>query len=114
MRHSGHLNFDRNGYLLFYFFGGTSRPLSDDRHIVVGDIRIGLDWQIVKRHRPPSEQQDSNRQHHKPVVKGKVDQGANHCASTVASSGRTLETTCWPTLTPDTRSCLPPGSMSPA
>src|ERR1700733_7208747 len=98
MWHSGHLNFDRNRHLLFHFFGGTSRPLGNDRHIVVGDIGIGLYGQIVKRDSPPAEQQDGNGENHKPVVKGKVNQSANHCASAAASSWRTFETTCCPTL----------------
>ena len=78
VRHSGHLNFDRNRDLLFHFFGGTARPLGNDRHIVVGDIGIGLHRQVVKRDGPPAEQQDGNGQHHKLVVKRKVYKSANH------------------------------------
>ena len=78
VRHSGHLNFDRNRDLLFHFFGGASRPLRNDRHVVVGDIGIGFHRQIVKRDGSPAEQQDGNGQHYKLVVQRKVYESANH------------------------------------
>jgi hypothetical protein len=57
VRHSGHLNLDRNGHLLFHLFGGTPGPLGDDGHIVVGDVRVRFHRQVVKGDRTPPEQQ---------------------------------------------------------
>ena len=54
---SVHLNFNRNGDLLFHFFRGAARPLRNDLHVVVGDVGIGFDGQIVKRDRPPDQQE---------------------------------------------------------
>ena len=48
VRHSGHLNFDGNGDLLFHLFRGTPRPLSNHRDIVVGDVGVRLHRQVVK------------------------------------------------------------------
>ena len=42
VRHSGHLHFDRNRDLLFHLFGGTARPLGDDRRVVVARYRDRL------------------------------------------------------------------------
>ena len=54
VRHSGHLNFDRDGDLLLDFFGGSARPLGDDGHVVVRDVRIGLDRQLWNETAPHS------------------------------------------------------------
>ena len=96
MRHSGHLNLDRNRDLLFHLLRGAARPLRNDRHVVVGDIGIGFDRQVVERDRSPAGQQEGNGQHYKFVVQRKVYEGPNHslsclvcrCAGSTAPDGR--------------------------
>ena len=68
MRKAGHLDFDRNGNELFHFFGGSARPLRDDRHVIVGDIRVGLDGQRVKGESAPNRQKNPGRHDNKFVV----------------------------------------------
>ena len=52
VRKSAHLNFDGNADLLLDFLGGTPGPLADNGHIIVGNIRIGLDGQVVEGQHP--------------------------------------------------------------
>ncbi len=73
MRHSGHLNFDRNRHQLLYFFSGTTRPLGNDGYIVIRNVGVGFHRQLMKREGSPAKQQDGHSQHHKLVVEGKVD-----------------------------------------
>ena len=85
MRHSRHLNLDRDRDLLFDLLGGASRPLRNDRDIVVGDIGIGFDGKIVERDRSPAGQQDGNGQHDKFVIQRKIYEGPNHSLSCFVS-----------------------------
>ena len=78
VRNSVHLNFDGNGDLLFDFFGGAAGPLRDDLHVVVGHVRIGFHRQIVERNRAPNEQQGREPENYELVVKGIIDERANH------------------------------------
>src|SRR5580698_5010082 len=48
VRHAGHLYLDGDGDLLFYLFGGASRPLRDHGHVVVGNVGISFHRQVVE------------------------------------------------------------------
>ena len=61
----------------------------------------------------PCEKQNAHRDHKKSVLERKIDQPANHCASSVASRFRTSRTTCWPGAMPERICSLFPGSVSP-
>ena len=74
MRDAVHHDFERNRDLLLHFFRGAARPLRDDLHIVVGDVRIGFDGQIVERDPAPDEQQNRERQHQEAVIEREIDQ----------------------------------------
>ena len=50
--------FERNCDLLFDFFGGVSRPLSDDLRVSIGHVGIGFDGQSVKRDDAPDEEDE--------------------------------------------------------
>ena len=81
MRNSVHLNFDGNGDLLFDFFRGAPRPLRDNLHVVVGYVRIGFHGKFVERNCAPNEQQSGEPQDYELVVKGVIDERANHWLS---------------------------------
>src|ERR1700761_8294402 len=106
VRDTGHLNLGRNRYLLFDVLCGMPRALGNDVDVVVGDIRIGLDWKIVKRNDAPREEQKGPTEYKKAIIQGKVDDPPNHCPSRVASNWRTFETTCWPGAMPERISSL--------
>src|SRR5260370_9595646 len=113
VRDSWHLNLSRNCHLLFDMFRGVSRPLGDDVDIVVGDIRIRLNREVVERDRSPGKEQKGNCQNNEAVAQREVDEFADHCPSNVDSSWRTLETSCWPGVMPESISCLLPASILP-
>ncbi len=48
VRDSVDRDFDRDRYLLFYFFGGASRPLRDNLDVVAGHVGIRLHRQVAK------------------------------------------------------------------
>ena len=56
VRNTVHCNFDWNRNLLLHLFGGTSGPLRDDLHVIVGYIGVGLHWKIVKCDQAPDQQ----------------------------------------------------------
>src|SRR5579872_2729889 len=114
MRNSVHHDFERHRYLLFYFFGGTARPLRDYLHIVISNIRVGFYRQIVKGNNAPNKQKNRDRQYQKTIVQRAIDNLANHYyCSTVFCRTRAFETTCWPGRKPDAISCILPGSIAP-
>src|SRR5580692_9764170 len=78
VRQSVHLDFNRNGDLLFDFFGGAPGPLGDDLDIIIGNVGIRLDGEIVKGDRSPNEQENGDRQHDEAVVQREVDDCADH------------------------------------
>ena len=53
-----HHDFERNGDLLLDLFGGNSRPLRDDLHVVIRHVRIGFDGKLVEGNRAPAKQQN--------------------------------------------------------
>ena len=92
-RNTVHHGFERDRDLLLDLLGGDSRPLRDDIDIVVRHVRIRFDRKLVERNNPPCKEQDRGRQHQKAVLQRKIDKPPDHCASSVASSWRTSETT---------------------
>ena len=112
-----HDNFQRNGDLLFNFFGGAAGPLRDDLDVVVGDVGIGFDGEIMERDGAPDQQQESGQRDQETVIEGVIDQGANHRAtrycSTVFCKTRALETTRSPGLSPEIISCRLGGAIRP-
>src|SRR5450631_1436645 len=85
VRNSIHLDFDWNRDLLLYLLGGPAGPLRDDGGVVVRDVGICLDGQVMKGDGSPGERHDRERQHHEPVVEGKIYEGANHVLFTARS-----------------------------
>jgi hypothetical protein len=48
VRDAVHHDLDRNRDLLLDFFRGAPRPLGDHLHVVVGNVRIGLNRQVME------------------------------------------------------------------
>ena len=90
---AGHLDFDGDGDLLFYFFGGTPGPLGNDLHIVVRNIGVRLDGQVAKRDDAPAKKQNGCAQHQPAIVESKIDEPAYHRYCTMFCSSRALVTT---------------------
>src|SRR5579872_2092049 len=81
-----HLNFNRHRDLLFHFFSGMSRPLSDDLNPGGSDVGISFHRQAMERDDSPNKQGDPEAQHEPLFSKGKIDDALNHryfSASTV-------------------------------
>src|ERR1700691_3718662 len=112
-RNTVHYSLERNRDLLFNLLCGNAGPLRDHIDIVVRYVRIGFDGKPVKGDDSPGKQQDRTRQNEKAVLQREIYKPSNHCASSVASSWRTFETTCWPGAMPERISCLFPGNGSP-
>jgi hypothetical protein len=72
------LNLDGNRYLLLHFLGGVARPLADDRHVVVGDVGIGLNRQAVEGKSAPEREKQADREHNESVVQCKIYESADH------------------------------------
>jgi hypothetical protein len=68
MRNSIHGNFERNGDLLFDLLRRNARPLRDDIHIVVRDVRIGFYGKLVEGNGSPKEKQNRRREHEEAVL----------------------------------------------
>ena len=112
VRKSAHLNFDGNADLLLDLFGGTPGPLADDRHVIVGDIRIGLDGHVVKgqhsRERAPEPPAPSPRTGYsvrnlrvsRIIVFSLASGVRRHSLSIAFCSATALDTTCWPGCRP--------------
>ncbi len=101
MRDPRHLDLDRDRDLLLHLLGGATRPLRYHRHVVVGDVRVGLDRQVVEGEGAPGEEQDSCRQDHELVGESEVDQLANHLCvsrSVVRLPDRLNSRAAWPAL----------------
>lgn len=94
VRNARHLNLNRNRHLLFNILRGVSRPLRDDVDVVVGNIRVCFDGQVMEGDRSPGKEQYGKCQDQETASQRKVDERTNHCASSVASSWRTFDTTC--------------------
>ncbi len=91
---AGHLDFDGNGDLLLYFFGGTPGPLGDDLDIIVGDVGVGFDREIAEGNDAPGEEQNGSAENEPAIVESKVDEPAYHRYCTMFCSSRALVTTC--------------------
>src|ERR1700677_1226698 len=91
---SVHLDFDGNRDLLLDLFGSSSRPLRNDLHPGVGDVGIGLDRQVVERNHAPNEKKDCCTEDNEAIVKGEIDERANHCSSAEFWNSSALATTC--------------------
>src|SRR5262249_23960535 len=113
MRDSVHLNFNRNGNLLLDFLGCAARPLGDDLHPNVGNVRVSFDRQRLECHHAPEKEQHCHAQDDERIIEGLINQKADHCCSAVFWNSSALATTFWPALRPFTISCNPPGSISP-
>src|ERR1035438_9959271 len=115
VRDAVHLDFDRNRDLLLDLFRRSPWPLRNHLHPGIGHVRVGLDRQVVERNDAPNKQQNRHAQHNKAVIQCEVDDGANHycCCSAEFWNSSALATTCWPGVSPETISCIAPGSMSP-
>ena len=61
VRHAVEFHFQRNGDLLFDFFGGVPGPLRDDLRVGVGDVGIGLDGQVRETKRCPRQKAPAQR-----------------------------------------------------
>src|SRR5882724_9300594 len=101
VRNARHLYLNRCCDLLFDLFCGASRPLCDNSDVVVGDVRVRLYRQIVKGHNAPTEEDDCRTEYKPTITESKVNQAAKHYWSTVFCSVRAFETTCCPTLMPE-------------
>ena len=84
MPHPVHLRFERDGDLLFHFFGGAPRPLRDHLDPVVRYVGIGFHRQIVERDRTPDQKQKANPGDDQFVVQCEVDYVIDHRLSTRA------------------------------
>src|SRR5580700_2320680 len=113
-RNTVHHDFHRDGNLLLDLLRRDSWPPRDNVDVVIRHIRICFYGKPVERNHSPGKQKDCDCQYQKAVFQGKVDEPANHRASSVASSWRTSDTTCWPGTTPERICWLFPGNMSPA
>ena len=120
VRDAVHHDLERNGNLLFHFFGGAAGPLRDDLDVVVGDVRIGFHRQIVKRNAAPDEQQHGRHHHQKAVVQREIDQRADHIIAVVRClyCSRVLQNQrvahhLLARLEPGRISCISCGSISP-
>ena len=51
------LDFDRDGNLLFYFFGGAAGPLRNDLDVIVSHVRVSFDRKVVEGDCSPNEQE---------------------------------------------------------
>ena len=73
-----HYDFEWNRYLLLDLLGGNSRPLRNEIHVVVGNIRIRFYGKLMERDRAPKEQQDRSREEKKAILQRKIDEFLNH------------------------------------
>ena len=55
------LNLNGHADLLFDLLGGAARPLGDDLHPVVGDIRVGFDGQFMEGEATPQHQHKTDK-----------------------------------------------------
>src|ERR1700730_14169394 len=113
MRNAVHLDFDGNGDLLLDFLGSPSRPLCNHLNPGIGNIGIGFDREVVKRDHSPNEEQDRQAEHDETIIQREIDEFAYHCCSAEFWNSSAFATTCWPAASPETISCIEPGSMSP-
>src|SRR5262249_36754937 len=113
MRDSVHLNFNRNGNLLLDFLGCAARPLGDDLHPNVGNVRVSFDRQRLECHHAPEKEQHCHAQDDEPIIEGLINQKADHCCSAVFWNSTELPPPSCPTLTPYTIPRHPPGSIPP-
>src|SRR5580658_6602189 len=114
VRHAVHLNFDGHGNLLLHFFCSSARPLGDYLNPRVRNFRVCLNRQSLERDRSPDEQKQHEAQDNEAIVEREIDELANHHCSAVFWNSSAFSTTRWPGATPETISCIPPGSISPA
>src|SRR5580700_459789 len=113
MRHAIHHDLKRYRDLLLHLFGGDSRPLRNDFHVVVRHVGIGFDGQLMEGNPAPDEQQERSHHHEKAVIQSKIDNLCDHC-STVFWNTSAFCTNRSPGLIPLTTSWRLPGSMFPA
>ena len=73
-----HLQLNGNGDLALHFLGGAARPLRDDIDVVVGNVRVGLHREPVKRNDSPDEQQDAEAQDQELLAQGEINEVADH------------------------------------
>ena len=73
VRDAVHDDLDGNRNLLLNFLRRPSRPLGNDRDVVVGDVRIGLNRKIMEGNRSPNQQQNGRREHQEAVAERKID-----------------------------------------
>src|SRR6516165_8143383 len=92
-RYTVHNHFQRNRNLLLDLFRGYPGPLGDDLYVVVGDVRVGVDRQIVERHNSDSDNQERDGQHEEAIVECEIDDTADHFCSTVCWNTSALATT---------------------
>ncbi len=78
MGNSIHRDLERDCDLLLDLLGGAARPLGDDCGVIVRDIGVGLHWKVVKGDCSPAEQEQTERNHHHPVVQREIYKSANH------------------------------------
>src|ERR1022692_5224206 len=104
-------DFERDGDLLFDFFGGVTGPLRDDLRVSVGDVGIGLDGQIAKRDNAPDEQHQRHAEYEGAVAQGEIDEKTNHlpCSEAAAENASAFATSSSPALAPCSICCRPPG-----
>ena len=82
-----HLQLKGNGNLALHLLGGAARPLGNDIDVIVGNVRIGLNREPVKRDDSPDEQQDAETQDQELLAQGEIDKVANHRYWVIDSSG---------------------------
>src|SRR5271167_322587 len=118
MRHMGdavQLYFEWNCDLLFDFFRRVSGPLRDDLGVGIGDVRVGLDRQIVKRNNARDKQDERQAQHQDSVVQSEIDEKANHLprSARLLENASALATTSAPAFSGPSCNCWYPSSVTP-
>src|SRR5579863_36902 len=114
MGNSVHLNFCGNCDLLFHLLRCPARPLRDDLHPRVRNVRVRLHRKSFERNDPPNEKRQRHGQNDEPVVQRKGDDRTDHYCSTRFWNSSAFVTTCCPTDIPESTICICPASMSPA
>src|SRR5215469_2856635 len=114
MRSAIHLNFDRNGDLLFHFLRRSPGPLCNHLHPRIRHIRIRFDRQSFESDNAPHEKNRCHTQNDEAIVEGIVDNRSDHYCSAVFWNSSAFAITCCPGAIPDLTSCMSPGSIAPA